>query len=185
MRAFPSRPTVLLIATILAFTGGLFVALLPITPGSAPLQEGDLACRTTRAPRDISCESPTLRDKRREEAAAAVPESLVYDPSVAITQQSALTTLLGRLTAVRDDPALSEAAKTTALARIDKLNLSQRSASLLLSLANDQYQSVEANARRALASVLDESLPASAISEARERASTYVDPAVDRDTAPL
>jgi len=185
MRAFTRRPTVLLLAAILAFTGGLFVALLPITPGSAPLQEGDLAFRTIRAPRDISFESPTLTAKRRDEAAAAVPESLVYDPSVAITQQSALTTLLGRLTAVRDDPALSEAAKTAALARIDKLNLSQRSASLLLSLANDQYQSVEANARRALASVLDESLPASAISEARERASTYVDPAVDRDTATL
>src|SRR3990172_3647804 len=85
MRAFTSRPAVLLLATILAFTGGLFVALLPIAPGSAPLQEGDLAFRTIRAPRDISFESPALTAKRRDEAAAAVPESLVYHPSLAIT----------------------------------------------------------------------------------------------------
>ncbi len=179
------RPSVLMLAvTTLGFALGLFVALLPITAGGVHLQEGDVAFRTVRAPSEISFESPALTAKRRDEAADAVPESLFYDPSVAISQQSSLTTLLARVAVIRDDSSNAQA-KATTLQRLDNLNLSQRSASLLISLRPEQFQAVSDAARRALATVLEQSLPASVIADTRERAVSVVDPALDRDSATL
>jgi hypothetical protein len=163
----------------------LFAALLPVTAGSVNLNEGDIAFRTVHAPRDISFASQALTEKRREEAAAAVPESLIYDPSVAVTQQTAMSNLLARISAVRDDGQLNQAAKATVLSRIENLSLSQRSATLLLSMTPQEWQRVQGEARRTLGTILDQSLPPSQISDVRERAVTYVDPGFDREAATL
>jgi putative nucleotidyltransferase with HDIG domain len=178
-------PTTLIVLAALVLAAGLFGALLPVTAGGVNLNEGDIAFRTVRAPQDISFASEALTEKRREEAAAAVPESLIYDPSVAVNQQTAISNLLARISAVRDDPQLNPSAKTTALARIENLSLSQRSVALVLSLPPEEWQVVQGESRRTLGSILDQSLAPAQVSDVRERSLTYVDASFDRETATL
>src|SRR5581483_213757 len=170
----PSR-AVMAVATV-ALAGALFAALLPFTSGGVNLDVGDIAFRTVRAPEDISFVSDALTAKRRDEAAAAVPDSLVYDPSVAVKQQAGLNTLLNRVSSVRDDPSLNQSSKAAALSRIENLSLSQASTSLVLSLSPDDWQVVQTEARRTLGSILDLSLPPSQVADARERVLNNVDP---------
>ncbi len=164
---------------------GLFVAMLPFTSGGADLDSGDIAFRTVRAPQDISFESPALTEKRQDEAAAAIPESLIYDPSVAVKQQSDLNTLLTRINNVRDDQNLNASTRAAALGRIDRLSLSQRSLALLIAMTPEEWDRVQSETRRTLGSILDTSLPPGGVSDVRERVLTYVDPAFDREPATL
>ena len=175
------------ITAVAAFVLGvaLFGALLPFTAGGVNLDVGDVAFRTVRAPKDISFASEALTEKRRDEAAAAVPESLIYDPSVAVTQQTALNDALSRITTIRDDPALNTTSRAAALGRIENLNLSQRSVSLLLAVSLEEWQVIQTEARRALGTILDLSLAPAQISDVRERVLTYVDTAFDREAATL
>jgi putative nucleotidyltransferase with HDIG domain len=175
---------IMAVATVV-LAGALFAALLPFTSGGVNLDVGDIAFRTVRAPEDISFVSDALTAKRRDEAAAAVPDSLVYDPSVAVKQQTDLNTLLNRISAVRDDPSLNQSSKAAALSRIEHLSLSQASTSLVLSLSADDWQVVQTEARRTLGSILDLSLPPSQVADARERVLNTVDPSFDRETATL
>src|SRR5437867_2936726 len=87
-------------ASTLLVTLAIFVALLPLTPSGIHIQEGEIAARTIRAPRDISFVSSALTTKRQTEAARAVPDSLTYDPSIAAAQQARLNTLLARIRSV-------------------------------------------------------------------------------------
>jgi cyclic-di-AMP phosphodiesterase PgpH len=178
------RPQWVILA-FLVFAAVLFVALLPLTPGGVRIEEGRISTRTIRAPTDISFESATLTEQRRQEAAAAVPNSLVYDPSVAAAQQTALNDMLGRISGVRNDGGLSQSAKLAALSQVPRLSLSQASANALIQMDEEQYRVIDGEARRALGSILDTSLPQNLIADARERASTHVDPALDRGTATL
>ncbi len=180
-----SLPVLTLVITWIVFAGGLFVALLPFTAGGVRLEEGEIAFRTIRAPRDIAFESPALTEKRRDEAAQAVPETLVSDRSVVAAQQSGLNSILNKIQALRDDPVLSAPAKASALRSIDKLSLSSRSASLALSMSQEEFQAAANEARRALGTVLDQSLPSSAVADVRARVLTVVDPSFDRDSATL
>jgi putative nucleotidyltransferase with HDIG domain len=179
----PSR--ILVAATALLLALALFGALLPVTTGGVNLNAGDIAFRTVRAPKDISFESATLTEKRQDEAAAAVPDSLIYDPSVAVNQQTQLSDVLSKITAIRNDDSLNAAAKLQAFARVDKLSLSQRSATLVTTVSPDAWQQVQAEARRTLGSILNVSLPPVQVADARERALNFVDPSFDRDTATL
>src|SRR4051794_17007539 len=101
-----SRKLALVASTVLVALV-IFVSLLPLSPSGIHIQEGEIASRTIRAPRDISFVSPALTAKRQDEAAAAVPDSLTYDPSIAAAQQSLLNTLLGRVHNVLQDPTLT------------------------------------------------------------------------------
>src|SRR5262245_20142235 len=98
------RLLALLASTALAALA-IFLALMPFTPSGVHIEEGEVAARTIRAPRDISFVSPALTDKRQDEAAAAVPESLTYDPSIATTQQAQLNNLLVRVRSILQDGA--------------------------------------------------------------------------------
>jgi cyclic-di-AMP phosphodiesterase PgpH len=174
-----------LLGAFVVFSAALFAALLPITPGGVRVSEGQIATRTIRAPTEISFESATLTEQRRQEAAAAVPNSLIYDPSVAVTQQAALNDTLGRINAIREDATLSATAKIAALSQVPRLSLSQTSANVLVTMIEERYRQVDSEARRALGTILDTSLPQNQITDIRERATSYVDPALDREAATL
>jgi hypothetical protein len=181
-----NRPSFFLsLAVSLAFSALLFLALLPVTQGGVHLDVGDVAFRTVRAPEDISFVSESLTRQRRDEAAAAVQETLVYDPAVAGAQQAQLSTLLKRVDEVRRDESLSVGGRVAALARVDKLSLSAGSANLAVGLSQEDFASVDTEARRALGAIMEQSLSNVAVTEARERASTYVDEALDRPKATL
>jgi hypothetical protein len=162
-----SRAQALIFAAVLALALGL--AFFPAFPRQLKVHEGDVASRTFRAPRDISFQSDVLTEKRREEAAAAVPDSVVFDPSVRTEQLARLDAVLGEVAGVRNSLALTPQAKSVALGRIANLNLSQRASSLVLSFTDEQWTAAGDEARRVLSELLSESVAAEAVDSARDR----------------
>lgn len=162
-----SRAQALVFAVVLALALGL--SLFPAFPRQMEVHEGDVASRTFRAPRDISFESEVLTEKQREEAAAAVPESVIFDPSVQTEQLVKLDAVMGQVAQVRDSLALTPQAKSAALGRIANLNLSQRATSLILSFNDEDWVAVSDEARRVLSEVLGESVAVEATDSARDR----------------
>ncbi|GAF99674.1 unnamed protein product, partial [marine sediment metagenome] len=126
----------------LALATALALALLPAFPRQLQVSAGDVASRNLRAPRDISYESQVLTEQRREEAAAAVPESVTFDANVRSEQGDRLDSVLAQVSQIRDRADLTDAAKADALGRIENLNLSLRAASALLDLPDEQWQAV-------------------------------------------
>jgi putative nucleotidyltransferase with HDIG domain len=171
--------------SVLGFALALFVALLPLTSPSIGLREGEVATRTIRAPRDISFQSEALTRRRQQEAAAAVQETLTFDPSVAAGQQAQLSTLLERIRTAMETPNVSPAARLGGLDRIERLSLSPASKSYLASLDTPQLAFLETEARRTLATIFEQTLPANLVAETRERASTYVSPLAGREMSTL
>ena len=182
---FPSgRRTLALITSMVAITIATFAALFPVTSDQIQIQEGQIATRTIRAPRDISFTSDTLTQERQDEAADAVEPKTIFDPSVAGTQQSRLNELLSRVHAVivNESTAVGRAA---ALQRISDVSLSPGSVLLLQNVSLDQLGVIETEARRALASIFNQSLAPENVTGVRESVSTYVDPSFDRDASTL
>jgi len=176
-----SRAQALAFAAALALALGL--ALFPAFPRQLKVHEGDVASRTFRAPRDISFQSDVLTEKRREEAAAAVPDSVVFDPSVRTDQLARLDAVLGEVAGVRNSLALTPQAKGVALGRIANLNLSQRASSLVLSFTDEQWTAVGDEARRVLSDVLSESVATEAIDSARGRVRELISQDLSSDQA--
>ena len=125
---FPSgRRTFALITSMVAITLAIFAALFPVTSDQIKINEGEIATRTVRAPRDISFISQTLTEERQDEAAAAVEPKPVFDPSVAGNQQSKLNELLSRVrTIISDEP--TPVARAAALQRLSERRASPRAA---------------------------------------------------------
>lgn len=161
-----SRVQALVFAVVLALA--LAASLFPAFPRQMEVDEGDVASRTFRAPRDISFESEALTKRQREEAAAAVPESVVFDPSVRTEQLGKLDGVLGEVTEVRDSLALTPQAKAARLGRVANLNLSQRATSLILSLNDEDWVTVRDESRRVLSTVLGESVAVEDTGTARD-----------------
>ena len=180
-RSSPGNLWLLLAALGLALV--LAVAVVPVSTPALSLGEGEVSARTIRATRDISFVSESLTEQRRDEAAEAVQNILTFDPGVAIAQQAQLNAALVRIRNVVGDQSLNQAAKVASLQRIEQLNLSPRSAEVLAGLSPEDVAVVETEARRALASVFDQSLSTPQLSEVRERVGTYVSPALNRDMA--
>jgi hypothetical protein len=182
---FPSgRHTLALITSMVAITIATFVALFPVTSDQIQIQEGQIATRTIRAPRDISFISDTLTKERQDEAADAVEPKTIFDPSVAGTQQSRLNELLSRVHAVTvDEP--TAVGRAAALQRLSDVSLSPGSVLLLQNVSLEQLGEIETEARRALGSIFNQSLAPENVTGVRESVSTYVDPSFDRDSSTL
>jgi len=176
-----SRAQALIFVAVLALALGL--ALFPAFPRQLKVREGDVASRTFRAPRDISFQSDVLTEKRREEAAAAVPDSVVFDPSVRTEQLAKLDAVLGEVAGVRNSLALTPQAKSTALGHIANLNLSQRASSLILSFTDEQWAAGGDEARRVLSQVLSESVGEEATDSARDRVRELISQELGSDQA--
>jgi putative nucleotidyltransferase with HDIG domain len=171
--------------SIFGFAVVIWLALLPVVPSSLPLSDGDISTRTIRAPHDISFTSEALTKKRQAEASDAINDSFVYDPSVASTQQAKLTTLLGRIRFILSDSATAPAARDAGLVNVENLSLSPATRAFLARMQPNDFTRIETEARRALASIYDQSVSAEFVQEVRERANTYVSASMDRDEANL
>jgi len=176
-----SRAQALIFTAVLALALGL--SLFPSFPRQLKVHEGDVASRTFRAPRDISFQSDVLTEKGREEAAAAVPESVVFDPSVRTEQLAKLDAVLGEMTGVRNSLALTPQGKSSALGRIANLNLSQRASPLTLSFTDEQWAAVSNEARRVLSEVLSESVGEEATNSTRDRVRELISQELGSDQA--
>ena len=173
------------LVSIVGFAVVIWLALLPVVPSSLPLSDGDISTRTIRAPHDISFTSKALTEKRQEEASEAIKDSFVYDPSVASNQQAQLTTLLGRIRFILSDSATAPAARDAGLANVEKLSLSPATRAFLARMQPNDFTRIETEARRALASIYDQSVSSEFVQEVRERANTYVSSSLDRDESNL
>ena len=167
-----------------AFACAIFVALLPVSSAGLRVDEGGIATRTIRAPSEISFMSETLTERRQDEAAEAVPETLIFDPSVAAAQQQKLSELIFRIRTIitENDQPLARAAQ---LERLPGLNLSPGSISILRDINPGDLAAIETEALRTLGVIFDQSLPQGAVSDVRERASTYANPTLGRDLSTL
>ncbi len=184
--AFFDRSRVAILIAGLGFAFAIFVALVPLTSEGLSLSEGAIASRTVRAPRDIAFVSEALTSRRQDEAAAAVPETLRHNPSIALSQQDQLSVRLSRIAAILADESLAPASRRDAIGRIEESGLSTESLALLSSLPPFAFEPAETEARKALTAVFAQSLAADLIQETRERAASYVGPAVaDRATIAL
>jgi len=181
--SFSQRPWLAFAISVLAFALVLFGALIPLIPRGTGVEEGRVASRTIRAPRDISFVSQALTDRRQDEAAEAVPDVVTFDPGVASTQQGELNSSLVRVRTSLQDPDPPD--RQAQLASIDKLSLSPGSLQLLSIMPLEDFASVEAEARRALASVFRTSLAPDEIQATREQAINFVDPFLSREASTL
>ena len=185
---FPSgrRGTLALVATMVAITIATFAALFPVTSNRVQITQGEIATKTIRAPRDISFVSEALTKQRQGEAADAVEDKTIFDPSVAASQQGKLNVILNQIRNVlTEDP--SPVARGAALQRLSNVNLSPGSVQLLQDITLDRWPSIESESRRALASIFDQSqsLGPKNLASVREAAATYVDRSFDRETSTL
>jgi hypothetical protein len=176
-----SRAQALIFTVVLALALGL--ALFPAFPRPLKVREGDVTSRTFRAPRDISFQSDVLTEKARQEAAAAVPDSVVFDPSVRTEQLAKLDGVLGEVSGVRSSLALTPQGKSAELGRIANLNLSQRASSLILSFNDEQWVAVSNEARRVLSDELSQSIGAETVNSAQDQVRGLVSQSLSSDQA--
>ena len=176
--------SVALTASIIGFAIAIFVALFPVTSNSLRVEEGEIAVRTIRAPNDISFTSEALTERRQDEAAAAVDDRLVFDPTVAGQQAERLDALLASIASILQD-AESAAARSALLEGIPDINLSPGSVAALQDMTLEEFATVRAEAQEALGRIFESSLAPTAVAGTRERASTYIDQSLGRTSSTL
>lgn len=178
-----NRPWLAFAVSVVAFAIVLFGALIPIVPRGLGVDEGRVASRTIRAPKDISFISQALTERRQDEAADAVPLVATFDPAVASAQQAELNAVLSRIRSVVENP--NESVRAAALGQIESISLSGGSTQLLTTMAPADFAPIEAEARRALATIFNTSFPPDEVPQIREQAINYVDPFFSREASTL
>ena len=143
---------VLLFGVVLA--GALVLALFPIFPQQLRVQEGDIASRTIRSPREATFESELLTKEARETVARAVPDVLVFDPDVRSEQLAALAGATINVGQVRANDALDDPSKRALLLGI----VSRDSIDTVLVLPDERWQRVAEEARLVLAGEMSRSI---------------------------
>jgi cyclic-di-AMP phosphodiesterase PgpH len=182
---FPSNQrTFTLMASTVAICIAIFAALFPITQDQVSINEGAIATRTIRAPQDISFTSEALTKERQDEAADAVEDVPIFDPSVAGAQQDRLNAVLQRIEDIISQES-SPVGRATALESVPEVSLSPGSLTLLRTINLDRLTVIENEARRALAVVLDLTLPPDLVPSTREGVDKYIDQNFDRETSTL
>jgi putative nucleotidyltransferase with HDIG domain len=173
MKPGAARPISLVAAAIfgVALTALLVAALFPYFPRQLNIREGDTAARTVRSPRAVSFESTFLTEQRRDEAAEAVPETRVFDPSVRTGQIAAFDRVAVQVTGVRAlaDPARQREA-------LAALGISQRSAEAALALAPERWSAVVDEGRQLLDDALGISLDDAAVTATKDALDAQVSP---------
>ena len=131
----------------------LTLALLPVFPRQLETHEGDTASRTWQAPRTFSFESQVLTEKQREQAAAAVPDVLVFSSTVRSEQMAKLEKLITDVESVRNSSSLTRSQKLSALRGTENL-FAPDYEPFILDMPSDQWQKVSGEARNVLEQVL-------------------------------
>ncbi len=164
-----------------ALTAVLMIALFPVFPRQFNIHVGDTAARTVKAPRSVSFESATLTKQKRDEAAKAVPPSLVFDASVRSKQLAQYDKVAAQVTQIRAQNTDAER-KRDGLAA---LQLSRRSIDTTLAMLDDRWQAVAAEGRRVLNQQLSVSLDDAAVAGAKDSVDSLITPEFIADEALL
>jgi len=156
----------------IALAALLLIALFPIFPRQLNIRVNDIASRTVRAPESVSFVSEFLTEQRREEAAAAVAPSRVFDPGVRTTQLNAYDRLTAQVTQIRS---LTDDARKREL--LAGLGLSPRSIDTVIGIEDARWQEIAAEGRRVLGEELNVSLDDTAAAQAKDAVDARIGPA--------
>jgi putative nucleotidyltransferase with HDIG domain len=160
----------------------LALALLPVFPRQLETREGDTASRTWQAPRDFSFESQVLTEKQREQAAAAVPDVLVFSSDVQNQQMGKLEKLISDVESVRNSSNLTRSQKLSALRGTENLFAPDYEA-FILDMPSDQWQRVSDGAKNALNKVLAASVARGQESTIADQVPQLIDPSFSVEEA--
>ncbi len=162
----------------------LTLALVPVFPHQQQAKEGDTASRTWQAPRDFSFNSEVLTEKQREQAAAAVPDVLVFSPDVRSEQSAKLEKLIRDVESVRNSSDLTRSQKLSALSGTENL-LAPDFEPFILDMPSDEWQSVTGQARAVLEKVLEGSVARGQENQIADQVPQLIDPSLSVDEAAL
>lgn len=162
----------------------LALALLPVFPRSVQVHEGDIASRTWQAPRTFSFESAVLTEKAREQAAAAVPDVLVFSSEVREQQTTKLDKLIDDIGRVRDSAELSRSQKLSALLGTENL-LAPGYEAFIVDMTASQWQTVSDEAKRVLEQVLGEAVTEGQENQIGDQLPELVDSSLSSNEASL
>jgi putative nucleotidyltransferase with HDIG domain len=168
-----------------ALAVALALALFPLFPRQLQVRQGDIASRTWQAPRDFSFESEVLTEKQRENAAAEVPDVLVFSAEVRSDQIGKLDQVIGDVTRVRDLTDLSRSQKLSALRGTGNLLLPTGYEAILLDMTAEQWDAVSEEARRVLEEVLSQTVNSGEEDLIGEQVSERLDPSLSADESAL
>jgi putative nucleotidyltransferase with HDIG domain len=167
-------------------TVALVVALFPYFPRELGIHQGDIAARDLRSPRDKTFTSQILTTQAQDNAAKAVPNVLVFDPSLHAQQLAVLTAAVTSIDPVRQNATLSEEAKRARLLNIKDLGgLSRGSIDTVLSLPDDRWQRVQQEADQVLSDSLSRSIAPDAVQAERDGLLQRISPDLSADEANL
>lgn len=168
-----------------ALAVALTLVLFPFIPSQVHVKEGEVAAETIRAPRALEYESRVLTEQQRRDAARNVADVLVHNTSVRNEQLTKLSNVLLQVSAIRDNPDLTQANKLQALNRIANLTLSQRGTNSLLGLSRTEWQAVQDEAKRLLDQTLSDAVAPGNVEQVREQIARRLPPEMNRDQAQL
>jgi hypothetical protein len=139
------------------------------------LDEGDVSDSDIRAPREITYVSQIRTEEARDRAAAAVRD--IYDPPnarVARQQLTKIRQILDYIDSVRQDSYAKPEQKRQWLEAIPDLNLSTAVIDQILSLSEESWQAVQAEAISVVDEAMRGEIRESQLDQARRRVSTLV-----------
>lgn len=170
---------------LILFSGVMLVISLLIQfpiGGQVQLKAGEVAQQDIIAPRRITYESEVRTRQARERAAQAVPD--YYDPPqsrirrVQVTQARAA---LEFISTVRLDALASPETKLGYLQAINELTLSQPMAEKLLTVSDEEWQSVLAETPLVLDQIMQEEIRETSLPAIRRKVPVLISPDLDDD----
>lgn len=162
------------------FTLLLFVIVTPILifqfpPSSIGLQAGEVSKNTIKSPRKVRFISQILTKEAKDQAAQD-PNNSVYDQDtgVAGTQKASLLTTLGIVSSIRSKSLISREDKASQIEKIENLGLSSDDINFILSLDDQSWLAVAADASRVLDRIMSGRVYATTIADSRARTADLV-----------
>lgn len=158
---------------VLAVSSILIFEFLPVD--RIILDEGDVSDSDIRAPREITYVSQTLTEEAKDRAVAAVKD--IYDPPdarVARQQVTRVRQILDYVDSVRQDSYARPEQQKQWIEAIPDLSLSTAVIDQILSLSEENWQAVQAEAISVVDEAMREEIRESELDQARRRISALV-----------
>ncbi|MEZ4553406.1 MAG: HD family phosphohydrolase [Dehalococcoidia bacterium] len=181
MLARPPAPTFRFSSGASVFLGfvvaaGVLLAVFPWYPLGNVVAEGDRAPWTLTSPRALSFDSAIRTEQVRAEAAAAVPDVFVLDPTVRDRQLTLLDSQLSAIRGIRDEPGLAASARESAIRAVRDVELSPAAAATFASATAAEWETMVTEATAALGRALSGTLQEQDLPAAREQVSGFLSP---------
>ncbi|MCK4451525.1 MAG: hypothetical protein KAX26_13135, partial [Anaerolineae bacterium] len=139
------------------------------------LDEGDVSDSDIRAPRETTYVSQILTEEAKDRAAAAVKD-IYYPPDARVARQQVTKSrqILDYMDSVRQDSYASPEQQRQWIEAIPDLSLSTAIIDQILSLSEESWQAVQAEAISVVDEAMREEIRESQLDQARRRVSTLV-----------